>query len=223
MAEHAAEHHHPSYLGHHFDTLEQQHDANVVGMWTFLITEIMLFGGLFVAYTVFRVLYPQAWAEGSHHLNIFIGTTNTAVLILSSFTVVLAVHAVQTNQPRRATVFMIATIILGLVFLGFKGVEYYEHWVHHQIPGALFQYEGSNPELASRVHLFTFMYFMMTGTHALHMIIGISVVAYITVRIWRGKYHSRYFTPVELTGLYWHLIDIIWVFLFPLLYLIGRT
>jgi cytochrome c oxidase subunit III len=219
MTEHAA--HNPN-LGHHFESLEQQHEANVFGMWVFLITEVLLFGGLFTAYFVFRAIFPQGFAEGSHHLNIVLGGINTVVLILSSLCVALAVHSVQTNNRRLLTLFLALTIVLGLIFLGIKGVEYYEHFQDHQVPGALFIYEGEHPERANAVELFNLLYFSLTGTHAVHMVIGLSLVGFMLFRSWRGKYDAEYYTPVELTGLYWHFVDIVWVFLFPMLYLIGR-
>jgi cytochrome c oxidase subunit III len=219
MTEHTA---HTPNLGHHFDTLEQQHEANVLGLWFFLITEVMLFGGLFTAYFVYRAIFPQAFAEASHHLNIVLGGINTVVLILSSLCVALAVHAAQTNNRRLLPLFLGATMVLGVVFLGIKGVEYYEHFLDHQVPGALFIYEGEHPERAAGVEMFNLLYFSLTGTHAIHMIIGLSIVGVMLFRSWRGKYGASYYTPIELTGLYWHFVDIVWVFLFPMLYLMGR-
>jgi len=191
-------------------------------MWVFLITEVMLFGGLFLAYFVYRAVFPDGFTEGSHHLNIVLGGINTVVLILSSLMVVLAIHSVQTGNNRRAVMFLALTILLGLTFLGIKGVEYYEHFVEHQVPGALFVYEGERPELAGAVMLFTLLYFTLTGTHAVHMIIGMSIVGVMLYRTRKRIYSPEYYTPVELTGLYWHFVDIVWVLLFPMLYLIGR-
>lgn len=209
---------HP-HLAHHFQTLEQQYDANILGMWVFLITELMLFGGLFTAYTVFRYLYPTAFAEGSHHLNIIVGTANTAILILSSLAVALAVRGAQIGERRSLVLFLVLASVLGLLFLGLKGFEYYEHFVHNLVPGIAWEFGGP---LARPVELFMFLYFFMTGVHALHMIIGIAILAIIAVFGWRGRYTDGNFTPVELAGLYWHFVDIVWIFLFPLLYLYGR-
>ena len=214
--------HHPANLGHHFDTLDQQHSANVLGMWVFLATEVLLFGGLFLAYFVYRTVYHDAFVEGSHHHNIVLGATNTAILIVSSLMMALAVRSAQTNNRRALVLFLALTMVFGLTFLGIKAVEYKEAFDTHQVPGALFQYEGERPELARQVEMFSLLYFAMTGTHAIHMLIGLSIVGFILYRSWRGKYNAAYYTPVELGGLYWHFIDIIWVFLFPLLYLYGR-
>ncbi len=215
-------HEHPANLAHHFDSLEQQHNTNVFGLWVFLVTEVMLFGGLFTAYFVYRAAYPAGWAEGSHHLNIVLGALNTLILLTSSLMVVLAVYSVQTNNRKRLALFLAITLLLGLAFLGIKAVEYREHFVDGQVPGALFRYEGEHPENARAVEMFNLTYFALTGTHALHMIIGMSIIAYLLYRGWKGKYNSEYYTPIEMGGLYWHFVDIMWVFLFPMLYLIER-
>lgn len=252
MAQHSvpAGHAHAGNVAHHFDTLEQQHSANVLGMWIFLATEIMLFGGLFTAYTVYRWLYPRVWAEMSMHQDIVMGTINTIVLLTSSLTMALAVRSAQTSNRSAQVTFLAATIVLGVAFLGIKGFEYYDHFAHGLVPGPYFVLEteghhlpaveyvrGEEPRLPSgaqpvtmdevnlwwrQSQIFFFLYFMMTGIHALHMIIGIGVVGYILFRAWQGRYNSDNFTSVDMTGLYWHLVDIVWVFLFPLLYLIGR-
>lgn len=218
---HAADAHDPS-LGHHFESLEQQHDANVLGMWTFLITELMLFGGMFLAYLLFRVLYPSVFFEGATHQNVLLGAVNTAVLILSSLTMALGVHAAQVGKQRQLQLFLGATAALGLVFLGIKAVEYWEHYIHGLVPGPLF----TNPEVLANVGpngaLYFFIYFVMTGIHASHMIIGIGIVLALIVRSRTGRYLGHGFVPIEMIGLYWHFVDVIWVFLFPLLYLLGK-
>lgn len=213
---------HSANLGHHFDTLDQQHNANVLGMWVFLATEIMLFGGLFTAYFIYRTVYHDAFVEGSHHHNIVLGATNTAILIVSSLMMALAVRSAQVSNRRALVTFLALTMLFGVAFLGIKAIEYKEAFDTHQVPGSLFRYEGERPELARQVEMFTLIYFAMTGTHAVHMLIGLGVVGFILYRSWKGKYNSDYYTPVELGGLYWHFIDIVWVFLFPLLYLYGR-
>lgn len=220
MASHAHHsEHHPPHLAHHFETLEQQYEASTLGMWLFLVTEVMLFGGLFAAYVVYRYLYPDVFAEASHHNNVVLGTINTVVLIVSSVMAALGVHAAQMGERRWTALFLALTALLGTLFLGIKGIEYYQHFHEHLVPGITFHYEGPRPQQAA---LFFLLYFMMTGLHAIHMVIGIVIILILMVRAWRGAFATGYYTPVELGGLYWHLIDIVWVFLFPLLYLIGR-
>lgn len=188
-------------------------------MWVFLITELMLFGGLFATYAIYRFIYPEAFIEASHHLEWGLGTINTIVLIVSSLMMALAVHAAQTGERDNAVRFMALTILLGLAFLVIKAFEYNNHFHEHLVPGPLFVYEGP---LSRQVELFYFLYFVMTGTHAVHMIIGITLIGVMLYRTWRGAFSAAYHTPVELTGLYWHFVDVVWVFIFPLLYLLGR-
>lgn len=188
-------------------------------MWVFLATEIMFFGGLFVSYTVYRFLFPEAWAAGSHLTDLLLGAINTVVLIGSSLTMALAVYYAQMGKRRALMLFLILTIILGCAFLGIKSLEYYHKYVDHHIPGFDFQYPGP---LANQVSLFVVFYFFMTGMHAVHMIIGIGLLAALIFRAWHRHFSPEYFSPVEVTGLYWHFVDLIWIFLFPLLYLIDR-
>ncbi len=216
---HGAAPHHP-YLQHHFDSMPQQAEASTLGMWVFLVTEIMFFGGLFMAYLVYRYYSPTGFQEASHHLNIGWGAANTAILIVSSLTMALAVRAAQTSQPRGAqVVWLLATMAFGLAFLGIKAIEYTDKFRDHIVPGPGFQWEGQYPKAAEQ---FYSLYFAMTGLHALHMIIGIGIMSVITFMAWRRTFDSDYYTPVEVAGLYWHFVDIVWIFLFPLLYLIGR-
>jgi cytochrome c oxidase subunit III len=206
-------------LAHQFDTLEQQVEASTLGMWVFLVTEVLFFGGLFATYCVYRTFYPAAFAAASHELDVVLGTVNTVVLITSSLTMALAVHAAQLGERKPLLVFLALTMILGAVFLGIKGVEYYHKFVEHHVPGASFQFE---PEYARHAQIFFSLYFMMTGVHALHMIIGIGIMLVMFVLAYRGTITSAYYSPIEISGLYWHFVDIVWIFLFPLLYLIGR-
>jgi cytochrome c oxidase subunit 3 len=214
-----------SALAHHFDNLEQQREAGSLGMWVFLIQEVMFFGALFMAYLIYRTLNPVAFAIGSNHLNWKLGAFNTVVLICSSLTMALAVWATQVGRTRRTQVFFMAlTALLGLVFLGVKAFEYYDKYVHHLIPvRGMFHWEGHLPEgmAQEKVQMFYWIYFAMTGLHALHMIIGIAILLPIMYAAWRGRYSPEYHAPVELFGLYWHFVDIVWIFLFPLLYLLG--
>jgi len=210
---------HPTALAHQFDSLEQQKESSTLGMWLFLVQEILFFGGLFLTYIVYRSRDPIAFAAGSHELDITLGTVNTAVLIGSSLTMALAVHAAQTDRQRQLRGFLVATGALGLVFLVIKYFEYSAKWHHHLIPGASFHFAG---EVGGRAELFFSLYFAMTGMHALHMIIGVAVLSWIYKRARSGEFGSHYYNPVECFGLYWHFVDIVWIFLFPLLYLIGR-
>ncbi len=203
-------------LAHHFDDLEQQETSARLGMWLFLCTEVLLFGGIFMGYAVYRAIYPEAWVEGSHHNDVVWGTINTAVLLVSSLTMALAVHAAEEEKWKLTTYFLLGTIALGALFLGIKFYEYYVHYAEGYAPGVRFTVSGPD---APQVELFFIFYFAMTGLHALHMIIGLGLVAVMAALAWRGR--LAYHVPVEMTGLYWHLVDVVWVFLFPLLYLIG--
>jgi cytochrome c oxidase subunit 3 len=219
-----------SALQHHFENLEQQREAGTLGMWVFLVTEIMFFGGMFFAYTLYRTKFPEAFASASNHLSLKLGAINTAVLIFSSFTMALAVYCTQTGNRRNQVICLVLTILLGLTFLGIKAVEYHEKYVDHLIPGRLI---SGRPFDASGIHLlpgaakqnvemFYWIYFAMTGMHAIHMIIGVGLLSVILYFSARGRYGPEYHNPVEVSGLYWHFVDIIWIFLFPLLYLLGR-
>jgi cytochrome c oxidase subunit III len=210
---------HPA-VAHHFDDLEQQRDASLLGMWTFLATEVLFFGGLFAAYLIYRAAYPAAFHAASHHLDIVLGTINTAVLLTSSLTAVLAVHNAQQERRTEPARLLLITLALGVVFLGIKGLEYVHKFEENLVPGAYFQW--ADPAERGPVHIFFVLYFVMTGLHALHMIIGIGVAAVMAWRTQRGRYVADYM-PVELFALYWHFVDIVWIFLFPLLYLVGRS
>jgi cytochrome c oxidase subunit 3 len=210
---------HPAALAHQFDSLAQQQEAATLGMWVFLVTEVLFFGGLFITYAVYRSWYPDAFAAASHELLIWAGTTNTAVLITSSLTMALGVHAAQTGERRRLMMFLVVTMILGTAFLGIKAFEYYTEFVEGHLPGAGFRFEANHFQHAQ---IFFSLYFLMTGLHALHMIIGLGIMAVMLWLSWRGTITAEYYTPIEISGLYWHFVDIVWIFLFPLLYLIGR-
>ena len=213
-----AAHHHPA-LAHHFENLGEQKEASGLGMWLFIAQEVMFFGGMFLAYTVYRNLYPAAFAEASHHLDWKLGGINTAVLILSSLTMALAVRAAALGHRKQIVLFLILTVVLGSIFLGVKIVEYGDKFEHHLVPGPHFQFPGPN---ARPAQIFYSLYFAMTGLHALHMIIGIPILLVLAWKAHRGGYSPAYHTPVEMTGLYWHFVDIVWIFLFPLLYLVGH-
>jgi cytochrome c oxidase subunit 3 len=206
-------------LAHHFNSLEQQAEATTLGMWVFLVTEVLFFGGLFMVYTVYRTWYPAAFGAASHELDVTLGTINTGVLITSSLTMALAVHAAQLGERKTLMMFLVATMLLGGVFLGIKSFEYYHKFVEHLVPGPSFQFEK---EHVRHAQIFFSLYFMMTGLHALHMVIGFGIMAVMLWWAWNGTITKEYYSPIEISGLYWHFVDIVWIFLFPLLYLIGR-
>lgn len=218
MSEHSS--HGP--LAHQFDDLPQQRNAEELGMWLFLTTEAMLFSGLFLAYTIYRSADPQAFAAASHQLDFWLGTINTFVLLFSSFTMALAVEAAHESNRQRLQQFLALTIVFGVLFLGIKGVEYYHKYEHGMIPftGLPFHYSGPNPDHAK---MFFGLYFTMTGVHAFHMLIGLALLGFLWFRASRGGLLGDYSMPVHIAGLYWHFVDIVWVFLFPLLYLIGEA
>jgi len=207
------------FLASHFDDVAQQHEASSLGMWAFLVTEIMLFGGMFLGYAVYRGNFSEAFSAASDRLDIVLGTVNTAVLIASSLTVAMAVHAASRGRQRALLFFLVLTLLLGMIFLGIKFTEYYHKYEEGLIPGARFRYEGSDP---GRAAIFFSFYFAMTGVHALHMIIGLGVFLALAWAARKDRYSAAYYTPVELAGLYWHFVDVIWIFLFPLFYLLGR-
>jgi cytochrome c oxidase subunit 3 len=210
----------PAIHAHHFDDAGQQHEASTLGMWVFLTTEVMFFGGVFTAYVAYRSLYAQAFAHASRLLDVRLGTTNTAVLITSSLTMALAVRAAQLGRRGSVVVgWLAATMLLGTTFLGIKFYEYAEKFREGLVPGSAFTYAGTDPP---RAQLFFSLYFAGTGLHALHMIIGLGLLSWLVREAARGRFGRAYATPVEVVGLYWHFVDIVWIFLFPLLYLIGR-
>ena len=220
-----SEAHNPA-LQHHFDDLEQQYGASNMGMWAFIAQEIMFFGGLFGGYTVYRNMHHDAFVSGSHHLSIAWGAFNTVVLIGSSLTVAFAVRAAQLGRKNAIFWWIIATMVLGSVFLGVKYIEYSHKYHEALVPMASFLTYGPlagtvSEAAAGPLKIFFSFYFAMTGMHALHMIIGIGIMIYLLPKIRRGTYDAEYYNPIENFGLYWHFVDIVWIFLFPLLYLIG--
>ena len=221
--------------------MEQQREAGALGMWVFLVTEIMFFGGMFLAYTLYRRAYPDAFASASNHLDLTLGTVNTIVLICSSLTMAMAVYCTQVGKRQLQILFLIFTIVLGLTFLGIKAVEYKDKYDSSLIPGRLIPGRPFHPEVqepfqphdshklvllhgasVKNVEIFFWIYFAMTGMHAVHMIIGVGILLVILYASVKGRYGPEYYNPVEITGLYWHFVDIVWIFLFPLLYLLGR-
>ncbi|MGD0860241.1 MAG: cytochrome c oxidase subunit 3 [Terracidiphilus sp.] len=232
---------HPPYLRHHFESAEQQADAAGFAMWVFLIQEVMFFGGLFTAYLIYRNWYYPAFVAGSHQLNVYWGTLNTLVLIVSSFTMAMGVWCAQTRRRGGLVLCLTLTFLLGLGFLGIKTIEYREKIEKHHVPGFHYSLQSFvdpqsdsevhewypddkplSPDMARHTELYFSLYFLMTGMHALHMIVGIGILAFMILRARAGAYTSGHATYVLNFGLYWHFIDIVWIYLFALLYLISR-
>jgi cytochrome c oxidase subunit 3 len=215
----SSDQHHVQGLKHHFYDLNQQAIAARSGIWLFLISELMLFGGIFAAFALYKAENPVGFALASNELDLKWGAINTVVLLLSSLTVVLGHHYAQQGNNKALKTCLYLTIVLGLMFLGIKGIEYHAKWAHHLVPNSSFAWHEADPQGARM--FFTF-YFIMTGTHAAHMIAGMGVMIGVLILAHRGYYTKQFNTQVETSGLYWHFVDIVWIFLFPLLYLLGR-
>lgn len=218
VAEHRHDHKHDPNLQHHFATHEQQFDAAKIGMWLFLATEILLFGGLFAGYGLMQARHPEAFYAAHHHLDKNLGFLNTVVLLCSSFTMVLAVHYAKTEQRRKLMVNLALTLAFAAVFLVVKFFEY-EHKIHDGLlPGHFYSHKG---DTVPNQFIFFSFYFMMTGLHGFHILGGMAAIAWVLFKAKAGAFSRNYYTPVDLVGLYWHLVDLIWIYLFPLLYLIS--
>jgi cytochrome c oxidase subunit 3 len=223
---------------HHFETEEQQREAGSFGMWLFLLTEIMFFGGMFFSYLLYRNWYYDAFVTASNTLDIKWGAINTVFLITSGFAMALGVYYAEVRNRRMLVLMLWATTFFGVLFLGVKGIEYNEKFELHHVPGASFNVKefinpplGKDgkpseiplaPDMAQKTQIYFFLYFAMTGMHAVHMIIGIVILFWLIARAQRGEFSAGYVAPIENFGLYWHFVDIVWLFLFPLLYLINR-
>lgn len=205
-------------IPHHFESAEQAYHSSKLGVWLFLVTEILLFGGLFVTYITYRALYPELFHQASHLLNRPLGALNTVVLICSSFTMAMAVNATQRNDANRANQYLLITLFCALLFMIVKYAEYSHKFHEGLLPGKYFTYEGLEH---AKAPLFFSLYFMMTGLHGIHVLAGMGLIIWVLIRSNLRHFGSHYSTPVELTGIYWHLVDLIWIYLFPLLYLIG--
>lgn len=212
---HVAEH---AFRQHHFVNAEQQFDTSKLGMWLFLATEILMFGGLFVGFGLMQANYPEAWVAGHHHLDRIMGSVNTVFLLCSSFTMVMAVHASSTNQKSKTVLNLLATLAFAGGFMVIKYFEYSHKFHEGTLPGRYFSYAGGGPPEQA---MFFGFYFAMTGIHGVHVLIGMILITWILIRAQRGDFSSDYYTPVDLVGLYWHLVDLIWIYLFPLLYLVS--
>jgi cytochrome c oxidase subunit 3 len=215
-----AEHAHPPGFAHQFETIQQQREAGSLGMWVFLMTEILFFGGMFTAYTVYRQLHFSSFEAGSHELIVMFGAINTAVLICSSLTMAMAIRSAQTGASKSTIIaYLITTMILGAAFVAIKlRFEWLRDWNEGLVPGLRWI---PGPEHTPGMEQFFCFYFFMTGLHAIHMIIGLGILAVLVWMTAKGKFSSQYYAPLEISGLYWHFVDIVWIFLFPLLYLIG--
>jgi cytochrome c oxidase subunit 3 len=249
VAEHT-EHEDRPELRHHFADVEQQRNAASLGMWWFLGTEIMFFGGMFCGYLIYRRIYFPEFAAASSSIDLKWGTLNTAVLICSSLTVAMAVRAAQMGKRQLQVKLLLATLFFGIVFLGIKGKEWTDKYKEHHIPtfsdynavsgeGDLtkghehllgldklkndpVKLQERKAEIQQRTKIFFSLYFALTGMHAIHMIVGVGIFGVITFMAWKGRFTPEYHTPLEIAGLYWHFVDIVWIYLFPLLYLIDR-
>ena len=251
---------HVALVASRFDNWKQQRETSTLGMWTFLVSELLFFGTFFAAYAVYRALYPAAFASASSHTEIWIGTTNTALLLTSSFTMALAVNAAKMGQLRKTSLLLILTAVLGLGFMGLKGLEYYNDWQDHLVPGVNFQFNDAparggglslrrdndqlefppqtvvpagqpsafpdsrtpamTPARNAPEEMFFVLYFFLTGLHALHLTIGICWVTVIAILARKNRFADA--QPVEVVGLFWHFIDLVWIFLYPMIYLGGR-
>ncbi len=200
-----------------FEDMPQQQEASTFGMWTFLATEILFFGGMFLSYIVYRHTYPDAFAQASQHTIVLFGTVNTGILLTSSLTMALAVHAAEEGNNKWLLRFLLLTVMFGLAFLAVKGLEYHKDLDEQLWPGAHFK-----KELPPQAQIFWFLYWAMTGLHALHVTIGIGLISVMAWMASRRKFSAAYYNPVDITALYWHFVDIIWIWLYPLLYLINR-
>ncbi|HVJ89900.1 MAG TPA: cytochrome c oxidase subunit 3 family protein [Labilithrix sp.] len=218
-------HHGPAWLAHHFDTPAQQFDAAKLGMWVFLAQELLFFSGLFVAYGVYRSWYPEMFVAASHQLDKIMGGTNTVVLLFSSFTAAMAVRSSQLGKKQATGNYLLITILCACVFLVIKYFEYSHKFHAGLLPGRFFHPHPDHlvpgsPPLPTNTGSFFSIYFMMTGVHGVHVIIGIGVMIWVWLRNQRGEFSKEFFTPVDLVALYWHLVDLVWIYLFPLLYLV---
>lgn len=215
-------------LRHHFATLEQQRDSATLGMWLFLVTEILFFGGLFTAYIVYRSMHPDIWEMGGQHMEFWPGTINTVILLCSSLTVALSVRAASMGAQKMTALLLLVTVLMGFGFLGIKGYEYYNHYEEGTVPGPYWHYntvenpDGTTAPAPQQLQMFFYLYFVMTGLHALHVIIGMCILSAICYFAWKGHYTAEYHIPVHISGLYWHFVDLVWIFLYPLLYLISN-
>jgi cytochrome c oxidase subunit 3 len=219
-ADHGGHGAHDPHHQHHFTTMEQQFDTAKIGMWLFLVTEILLFGGLFVGFGMMQARYPREFVEAHEHLTRWQGSLNTIVLLISSFTMVMAVDASKKNKKDKAVIFLALTIVCACIFLVIKYFEYAHKFEEGWLPGRFYHGEGDLVAGSHGYATFFAFYFMMTGLHGIHIVVGIVLLTWVLLRARKGEFSSAYYTPVDLVGLYWHIVDMIWIYLFPLYYLI---
>jgi cytochrome c oxidase subunit 3 len=215
---HSATTGHKHHFAHHFKDAMHEFMASKEGIWLFMVTEIVMFGGLFVGYFLMHALYPQTFSEGASHLDWKLGSINTIVLIASSWTMALSIHYIQVGKNSKATMCLITTILCGFIFLGIKYMEYAAKFEHGLLPGRFFH---GHDAIAQNLGMYFGFYFSMTGLHGIHVIAGMSLIGWVLYRHLRGDFDPQYFTAVEGVGIFWHIVDLVWIFLFPLLYLIG--
>jgi len=214
---HSHEEHDP-HLQHHFATYEQQFDASKIGMWLFLATEILLFGGLFVGFGLMQGKFPDAFFAAHHHLDKNLGFLNTVVLLLSSYTMVMAVHSAKTEKRKQTMIFLLITLTCAAIFLLVKYFEYSHKFHEGLLPGRFYHHHGDT--VPNQFVFFSF-YFMMTGLHGIHILGGMAAIIWMCIKTKAGDFSRTHYTAIDLVGLYWHLVDLIWIYLFPLLYLIS--
>lgn len=212
---------HGHHYAHHFDSAEHEYETTKFGTWVFLVTEILMFGGLFVGYILYHEQFKEMFHVGSKFLDWKLGALNTVVLLFSSLTMALSIYYAQHNNKKLTLVNLYITLACGFIFLGVKYVEYHHKIDMGLLPGRWFSYEGSEVSAFANMGMYFAFYFTMTGLHGSHVIAGMGLIAWCIVRAHRGEFSSKYFTPLECVGLFWHLVDLIWIYLFPLLYLIG--
>lgn len=217
---------HDPHHQHHFTTMEQQFDTSKIGMWLFLVTEVLTFGGLFAGFGLMQNRYPQEFVEAHEHLQRAFGATNTVVLLVSSFTMVMAVLSARSNQSKKVVRYLLLTVLCGLIFMCIKYVEYSHKFEEGLLPGIFYHQQATdtvfqpNGMLSHGYATFFSFYFMMTGLHGIHVLSGMILMLWLARRAAKGEFSSAYYTPVDLLGLFWHLVDLIWIYLFPLYYLI---
>ena len=211
----------PSHLKHYFHDVNQQYETSKFAMWAFILTEVLTFAGLFVAYIVYRSWYPDMFVDAHKLLDVNKGLTNTVVLITSSLTMALAIWAIQKNNKKLSVLMLVATFVFALAFLGIKYLEYSHKFEVGQLPGLYYSYMGPDAAHLNNPHIFFSIYFIMTGLHGLHVAIGMGLIAWLIYSTYKGNLSPEYYTPMEMIGIFWHLVDLIWIYLFPLFYLIG--
>lgn len=205
------------HYAHHFDSADHEYESSKQGVWVFMVTEVLMFGALLMGYLIFKGLYPEVFIQGGDTLNWKLGATNTVVLILSSLTMALAIYYIRINNRKVALINLAVTLVCGFIFMGIKYYEY-THKFHLGIfPGKYFAAEGFLPDAP----LYFSFYYLLTGLHGLHVLIGMGLITWIMIRMARGTYSSQHWTGVEGVGIFWHLVDLVWIYLFPLLYLVD--